>query len=796
MKTTTKLALASITSGKIRSALTGIAIFLTTALITIISLGGYGMVRQQIDDAADTYGEHYALFTHVSQEEESAIKLHSQFHHIGRQIYAGEVILPGYRLTIRSMDASLQALAHITPESGRMPSKADEIYAQREFFQLFGLEHPNIGDRATIPLRINGEGEITEETFTISGFSPSSESNDLAKMYGAYVSEDFVQEKIPVDKQDVMLGFQVQNDERLGFDQMKEKILNLAGEIGITERRVSVNSAYLSLTLNPQQELILPCICIILIIMLVSALVIYNIFHVAIVQKIREFGRLKAIGADKKQLSHMVRMEGLLLSLVSIPAGILAGIVILKVWFSFWLHMDIPVFSLPLLLLVVALTLLTVFISLHKPIKIAAKTSPVESMRYEAGGRELTRKGKKNVTVLGLTLSNLSLQRKKTFMTILTMGLSCVLFVVVANIVGNIDGDRQTREDLEHGRFRIELDYSLDDKTYPENNLYEIQKKNPLGKDLIDQILAIEGVTGIRTRKTIPMEESNENTGKVQYTTCAIIDEEDFAWLVNNAERGTVEYETTAKNDGVIYMWDHFLDEEYRIGDTFHSELIIGDRRIPFSAPLLGSCGHSNDGDFVMTDATFEKLGIQEDMTCVLFVECSQKDETKIRAELETIIGSLEHVSMTCYSDTLRLLNLQTSLMKNVSYTFLIILGAIGFMNMANTMITNILTRKKEFGVMQAIGMNNRQLHQMLQLEGLVFTAGTIVISLVLGNLLGYLAFLKCKSIGMVGLFEYHVPFLEVGCLILGIIVLQTVLAFVLSHNVKRESLVEKIRCE
>ena len=381
-------------------------------------------------------------------------------------------------------------------------------------------------------------------------------------------------------------------------------------------------------------------------------------------------------------------------------------------------------------------------------------------------------------------------------MTILTMGLSCVLFVVVANIVGNMDADRQAREDLEHGRFRIELDYHLDDKTYPENNLNEIQKKNPLGEDFVNQILAIKGVTGVQTRNIIPLEETNQNTGQTGYMTCAVISEEDFAWLINNAERGAVDYETTAKNDGIIYMWDYFLDENYQIGDTFHGEFIDGDRRIPFSAPLLGSCGHSNDGEIVMTDATFEKLGIQGDMTGVLFVECSQKDEKNIRMELETLLESMEHVSMTCYSDTLKLLDLQTLLMKNISYTFLIILAAIGFMNMANTMITNILTRKKEFGVMQAIGMSNRQLHQMLQLEGLVFTAGTVAISLVAGNLLGYLAFHKCKDIGMVGLFAYHVPVLEVGCLIVGIVVLQTVLAFVLSHNVKQESLVEKIRCD
>ena len=115
-------------------------------------------------------------------------------------------------------------------------------------------------------------------------------------------------------------------------------------------------------------------------------------------------------------------------------------------------------------------------------------------------------------------------------------------------------------------------------------------------------------------------------------------------------------------------------------------------------------------------------------------------------------------------------------------------------MNMANTMITNILTRKREFGIMQAIGMSNRQLNRMLQLEGLVFTAGTLFVSLVLGNLLGYYAFFYCRQQGIVGLFEYHLPFLELGALVIGIGTLQMILAFVLSKNVKKASLVERIR--
>ena len=62
---------------------------------------------------------------------------------------------------------------------------------------------------------------------------------------------------------------------------------------------------------------------------------------------------------------------------------------------------------------------------------------------------------------------------------------------------------------------------------------------------------------------------------------------------MRNAERGEVDYRNTAAKDGVIYMYDHFLDEEYQIGDTYECEIADGDQTVPFSGPILGSCGHS-----------------------------------------------------------------------------------------------------------------------------------------------------------------------------------------------------------
>ena len=134
------------------------------------------------------------------------------------------------------------------------------------------------------------------------------------------------------------------------------------------------------------------------------------------------------------------------------------------------------------------------------------------------------------------------------------------------------------------------------------------------------------------------------------------------------------------------------------------------------------------------------------------------------------------------------------AIMKIMGYSFLLLIGMITFMNMANTMILNVITRKRELGVLQAVGMANQQLNKMLRNEGLLFTLGSIVISLVVGIPAGYGLFLYGKKAGLTGFDVYHFPGVEILVMIFVLTVLQIGLSFMLSRNVKKESLIDRIR--
>ena len=57
-------------------------------------------------------------------------------------------------------------------------------------------------------------------------------------------------------------------------------------------------------------------------------LLIYNILYIAITKDIQFYGMLKTIGASPKQIKKIVKGQGLRLSLIGIPIGIILAVIV------------------------------------------------------------------------------------------------------------------------------------------------------------------------------------------------------------------------------------------------------------------------------------------------------------------------------------------------------------------------------------------------------------------------------------------------------------------------------------
>lgn len=121
-----------------------------------------------------------------------------------------------------------------------------------------------------------------------------------------------------------------------------------------------------------------------------------------------------------------------------------------------------------------------------------------------------------------------------------------------------------------------------------------------------------------------------------------------------------------------------------------------------------------------------------------------------------------------------------------------IIFGIIGVLNLSNTIITTIITRRHEFATMQSIGMTEKQLARMLTFEGIYYAAGACVGGLAAAVLLGFAVIRRLT--GILWLFSFHFTLIPA---LITCIVLMTAAAFIPSaalHLFNRGSIVEKLR--
>lgn len=122
------------------------------------------------------------------------------------------------------------------------------------------------------------------------------------------------------------------------------------------------------------------------------------------------------------------------------------------------------------------------------------------------------------------------------------------------------------------------------------------------------------------------------------------------------------------------------------------------------------------------------------------------------------------------------------------------LIALIGTLNFINAVITEIISRKREFAMLQSIGMTNAQLKKTLICEGISYIAIAGVISFVLGS---FLACVLLRAMNHIILFfEYQFQILPFVIMI-PILMLVAVLVPVLSYrNLQKKSIVERLREE
>lgn len=814
-----ELAVRSVKSSRMRNVFIVLTIVLSVSLLMVMALFYAGMhtaTKRQVE------GMQHVIYNGLSEEQLTAMAGADTDSTYVLGIKQGQgVEIDGTMVSpVAYEDAPLKDedvhLKTVELTEGEMPESADEAVLADAYCRLAGVE-AKPGEQVSVAW-LDG----TTETYTISGIYHAEEHQPY---YNVILSETYAREGSQLKDIPWQAVVCLADAEKMTQDEFENVADTFGEKFGVARRNVNLNGTFQRSLPGGEQQMqeMLTIAGVGIGILLVSVLVIYSVFYLSVVGRIRQFGQLRTIGMTRKQIRKMVRTEGMLLSVRGIPIGlVIGGAVSYFIRPDGWSWINVLAIS----AVVTAADLVTVLLSIRRPAKIAASISPVEAVKYtgyepgglkknKAGSRGEGAKGRRNaqsrrkkvrrITPSGLAFMSTSRNKKKTALTMASLGIGGVLYMLAAFWVSSTDQESYARTgEYSYGEFLITYSYNVVQTT--EHGQTQLQAEHPMDENLIGAVREIDGVEQISTAETLSAAwESNGDNGTVSVRPFFREREESLREMNHEGE---ISYEDLEQNGGIICtdgdgVWRDVYGWDIQVGDvvtlTWYDGYEMQERTFEVKGVIDGHdyTGklRDNSTSFILPDTVISDMVGGIDLTNTVVIKVDREKERQVENELNLMMEDYPYLSL----GTLREEMLQVESMFNLLFSVLVGLSVfiIGFalINLINTLITNILTRDHEFAMLQSVGMTRKQLSGMLRMEALILAGGNLLITLVIGTSAGYVMIKILRYFGAA-----YMHFVFPGWFFAGyavfIVLVPVLITEYMVRRFSRQTLVERLRGE
>ncbi len=591
----------------------------------------------------------------------------------------------------------------------------------------------------------------------------------------------------------------------------------------------NVNWSYLSSGLGDDPQTTLGMIAALLLIIFAGYLIIYNIFQISVIRDIRFYGLLKTIGTTSRQIKSMIKRQALFLSCMGIPLGLLGGYLVgcalIPVILSqgYYGGSDYHPSASPLIF--VGSTLFafgTVWISTTRPGRIAARVSPVEAIRYMDQDCRFHRRKRRrthSAKIPRMAAANLLRNQKRTTLAILSMSLSLVLFNTIYTFSLGFDMDKYLSKFVDTDFLAGHADYFNYHYSGPENSLSEslilaIEEEPGFleGGRLYANIRDSEFFTTQLPDGVSPQGMLDPVTGGVASVVYGL---EDLPLSRLDVVEGEIDPEKLASGQ---YILEGIREDDngalmsdascFHIGDKVTltnfkgtSESRLENERADYELEIMAkvrikhytnSCMVRYDYSWYLPASVYREMVTDPGVMSYAF-NVTEGSDRAMEAFLKNYTEQIEPVmnyssKATRVSEFLSMKQMVVAVGGILSF----VIGLIGVLNFINSMLTSMITRSREFAMLQSIGMTKSQLLQMLMTEGLCYGSASGFLSLVLGILLSLLAVQNLA--GQLWFFSYHFTILPLLLVIPILWAIGILLPAVVFRSVERQSIVERIR--
>lgn len=734
---------------------------------------------------------------------------------------------------------------------GTYPEEKDEIMLSMRALNGMGITDPEVGMEIRDRIRLT-DGSETEGAFRLSGFYTEYMDPTITVPAGYFSKEFYDTLDVDTDQATILL---IRQDDGITDEDIMQRLYTDVTMRDDSQQFLGGNSftwqAVYDMTGGFGTAAFLA-----LLILAGAGMLLYNVMHISISRDIRQYGLLKTMGATKAQLERIVFRQTAYTVLWGCLAGGAAGSVITVTVIpgllsGMYLHglgdaSAMIAFRPWLLLPAVCFGAAVTFVSAALAVNRAAGMSPVEAVKYtgqtirhvrrmdeKKSGGKFGKEGIKDDRggIALMAWRNLFRVRKRFLVTVVSLLLG--ITVSLGAVVLTRGTDETNRINYERPDFSVEVMMNaMSVDAYHSDQIFFPQ-------EVQDQILNLRGVTGSRIARggygRISLDEEAiqvfvGTTGSEAETSSFVVQAVSDEWLAQleefaEEEELDLDVESVRKGEGLIFLHYRALSliEEEKGREDIGKELTLTDldgngaQTMRFAGYLdclksgLPDLNNTAIGPgiiyFLAGEEGFQKLGLTE-QTFEIELEADPEYEPTMKATLSGITADynrshglisessnevkLGSLNMYAKSDELAARKDYISSSRTAMGALCILLILMGLVNYVNVTLTGLAVRRKEFAVLESIGLTRRQLKRMLLLEGVFYSLIVTVLLLTAGT--GALYAFGAVMDEKIVYFVFRYPAAETAVCIILLFVICTAVPLILFWRTERESVVERLK--
>ncbi len=289
-----------------------------------------------------------------------------------------------------------------------------------------------------------------------------------------------------------------------------------------------------------------------------------------------------------------------------------------------------------------------------------------------------------------------------------------------------------------------------------------------------------------------------KNTGRVRTTKFAVGDNIILENIKNNEEN----LETSIEEQEMLNETQEIIGNIVK-EDTKENEK-VEEKRLEYELEIAaisqqdwGNITELNTSIYspiilIVSEETFAELSKK-----LSFINDYIYIDTSKPEEIDNIVNNIKEtgialIAMNLYKENESYIN-RALMIRVLAYSFIIVVIMISAVNIFNIIYSNFILRIREFAILKSLGMSDKKIKKMLNLEGVFYGLKAILIGIIIGVIILYLIYLSTRE----SILEtFKIPLIRIAIVIIVIYIIIFLAIYKGKKKIDINNIIEKVKKE